>query len=85
LGGEGSEESEALGCVDPCCGVQAQPLLPPSGLRKSDATWLWWPGVVVVLSLSLSLVFASGRFNVDVSLGVSLAFLLALNVIPREG
>lgn len=28
---------------------------------------------------------ASGRFNVDVSLGVSLAFLLALNVIPREG
>ena len=43
-----SEESEALGCVDPCCGVQAQPLLPPSGLRKSEATWLWWPGVVVV-------------------------------------
>ncbi|KAH8792414.1 hypothetical protein BGZ57DRAFT_494613 [Hyaloscypha finlandica] len=39
-----SEESEALGCVDPCCGVQAQPLLPPSGLRKSEATWLWWPG-----------------------------------------
>jgi hypothetical protein len=39
-----SEESEALGCVDPCCGVQAQSLLPPSSLRKSEAAWLWWPG-----------------------------------------